>query len=221
MVFAVPSEVGTGSAEAPAVATAVAQPTPSRSPIRGLTWSRPRARPRPPLRRLALRRPDGEAALGPHLHPDSSAYSNSSWSAPPAVGHGFGPRGAPQPSARQANTPLRVPQPWPGPPTAADPAPAASSVPTVPIPSDRDRTEPVGTPLLRFTPPLGDTLPAPAKLVHVDYSYSRFSFVPVNISLPSLLAHFLIRCQYLTISCLLYTSPSPRDKRQSRMPSSA
>ena len=24
-----------------------------------------------------------------------------------------------------------------------------------------------------------------------------------------------------TISCLLYTSPSPRDKRQSRMPSSA
>ena len=25
----------------------------------------------------------------------------------------------------------------------------------------------------------------------------------------------------LTISCLLYTSPSPRDKRQSRMPSSA
>ena len=26
-------------------------------------------------------------------------------------------------------------------------------------------------------------------------------------------------CQYVT--CLLYTSPSPRDKRQSRMPSSA
>ena len=25
----------------------------------------------------------------------------------------------------------------------------------------------------------------------------------------------------LTITCLLYTSPSPRDKRQSRMPSSA
>ena len=29
---------------------------------------------------------------------------------------------------------------------------------------------------------------------------------------------FLSRCLY---SCLLYTSPSPRDKRQSRMPSSA
>ena len=28
-------------------------------------------------------------------------------------------------------------------------------------------------------------------------------------------------CRTLYISCLLYTSPSPRDKRQSRMPSSA
>ena len=27
--------------------------------------------------------------------------------------------------------------------------------------------------------------------------------------------------RYIVISCLLYTSPSPRDKRQSRMPSSA
>ena len=27
--------------------------------------------------------------------------------------------------------------------------------------------------------------------------------------------------KYYTCSCLLYTSPSPRDKRQSRMPSSA
>ena len=30
---------------------------------------------------------------------------------------------------------------------------------------------------------------------------------------------FLLVC--LALSCLLYTSPSPRDKRQSRMPSSA
>ena len=45
---------------------------------RGLTRSRPRARPRKPLPRLALRRPDGNAVLGPHLHPDTPAYSNSS-----------------------------------------------------------------------------------------------------------------------------------------------
>ena len=35
---------------------------------------------------------------------------------------------------------------------------------------------------------------------------------------------FKLKCAYLAVesySCLLYTSPSPRDKRQSRMPSSA
>ena len=31
----------------------------------------------------------------------------------------------------------------------------------------------------------------------------------------------LFKGQRLPIACLLYTSPSPRDKRQSRMPSSA
>ena len=30
-----------------------------------------------------------------------------------------------------------------------------------------------------------------------------------------------VASQYLVRACLLYTSPSPRDKRQSRMPSSA
>ena len=28
-------------------------------------------------------------------------------------------------------------------------------------------------------------------------------------------------CEYLTLTCLLYTSPSPRDRTRSRMPSSA
>ena len=36
--------------------------------------------------------------------------------APPAVGYGFGPGGAPRPSARRANTPPRIPRPRPGPP---------------------------------------------------------------------------------------------------------
>ena len=82
----------------------------------------------------------------------------------PAVDYGFGPGGAPRPSARRADTPPRAPRPRPGPPTAATPAPAASSVPTVINLSDRDRAEPAGTPLLRLTPPLGDTTPAPPKL---------------------------------------------------------
>jgi len=42
------------------------------------TRSRPRARPRLPLPRLALRRPDGEAVVEQHLHPDTPACSNSS-----------------------------------------------------------------------------------------------------------------------------------------------
>ena len=102
--------------------------------------------------------------------------------APPAVDYGCGPGGAPRPSARRANTPPRFPRPRPGPPTAATPAPAASSVPTVPIPSDRVGAEPVGTPLLRLTPPLGDTPPAPANLdalgdaakLQFDDSVARF-----------------------------------------------
>ena len=36
-----------------------------------------------------------------------------------------------------------------------DPAPAASPVPTAPIPPDGDRVEPVGTPFLRLLPPAG------------------------------------------------------------------
>ena len=43
--------------------------------------------------------------------------------------------------------------------------------------------------------------------VEVGESYHSDGFTSVNF--------------YLTSSCLLYTSPSPRDKRQSRMPSSA
>ena len=39
----------------------------------------------------------------------------------------------------------------------------------MPIPSDRDRAEPVGTPLLRLTPPPGDTLAAPTKLDALGY----------------------------------------------------
>ena len=62
-----------------------------------------------------------------------------------AVDHCDGPGGAPRPSARRAKPPPRVPRPRPAPHTAATPAAAASPVPAVRIPSDRDRTEHVGT----------------------------------------------------------------------------
>ena len=77
---------------------------------------------------------------------------------PPAVGYGFGPGGAPRPSVRRGTTPARAPRPRPPAPVVMAPVPAASSVPTVPIPSDRDRAEPVGTPPIRA--PLPTDAPA-------------------------------------------------------------
>ena len=101
--------------------------------------------------------------------------------APPAVNHGFGPGGALRPSARRANTPPRIPRPRPAPPTTTTPAPAASSVPTVPIPSDHDRPEPVGTPLLRLTPPPGDKLTATIKLDALVTPLNSVSLIPSRV----------------------------------------
>ena len=161
-VFAVPTGIGEGSAESPAAATPVAQPTPSRSPTQGADSVEPTGQ-----TASATASPGPPAP--PTVKPSSDRISprtrrrtaTAAGTAPPAVDYGFGPGAAPRPSARRANTPPRVARPRPGPPTAATPAPAASSVPTVPIPSDRDRADPVGTPLLRLPPPLGDTPPAP------------------------------------------------------------
>ena len=44
---------------------------------------------------------------------------------------------------------------------------------------------------------------------------------PVGIAVQEFLDFLDIPSDHIAISCLLYTSPSPRDKRQSRMPSSA
>ena len=51
-------------------------------------------------------------------------------------------------------------------------------------------------------------------------------FIADRICLPQRLQELLLdlckaRSAFLDLLCLLYTSPSPRDKRQSRMPSSA
>ena len=70
------------SARAPQKPLLPRRPSPSRLLrgvlLRGVIRLSPRANPRPPLPRLALRCPDGEAVLGPHLDPDTPAYSNSS-----------------------------------------------------------------------------------------------------------------------------------------------
>ena len=52
----------------------------------------------------------------------------------------------------------------------------------------------------------------PAILASNHLSFSDSIFLPLVVDR---------RVTFLAKSCLLYTSPSPRDKRQSRMPSSA
>ena len=164
-VFAVPTEVGAGSAEAPAAATPVAQPIPSRSPTQGTDSVETTG---PTV--------SATASPGPPAPPTVKSSSDlistrtrrrtatAAGVAPPTVDYGFGPGGAPRRYDRRANTLPRVPRSRPAPPTTATPPAAASLVPTVSIPSERDRAEPVRTPRLRLPPPLGDTARAPAKL---------------------------------------------------------
>ena len=100
-VFAVPTEVGAGSAEAPATATVVAQPTPSRSPTQG-TDSVETTAP------IASAPASPGSAAPPTVKPSSDRISSrtrrriaTAAGAPPAVDCGFGPGGAPRPSARR------------------------------------------------------------------------------------------------------------------------
>ena len=156
-------EIGTGSAETPAAPTAVAHPSPSTSPTQGTdsveTTGPTASAPAPP-----------GSPVPPTVKPSSDRMftrtrrhtATAAGTAPPAVDYGFGPDGTPRASARRHYR--HFPRPRPGPPTAAKPAPPASSVPTVSIQSDRDRGEPVGTPLLRPTPLVDDTTLVPLKL---------------------------------------------------------
>ena len=55
-----------------------------------------------------------------------------------------------------------------------------------------------------------------------DHSWSVIANLPYNIATPLILDLLAARPEFTRwLVCLLYTSPSPRDKRQSRMPSSA
>ena len=100
-VFAVPTEVGTGSAETPAAATTVTQPTPSRSSTRGtdsVETTGPTA--------SASASPGSPAPQMAKLSSDRISTrtrrrtATAAGKAPPAVDYGFGPGGAPRPSAR-------------------------------------------------------------------------------------------------------------------------
>ena len=154
-VLVVPTGGDQGSAEAPAAATIVAQ----RAPLPTSTLQEEDSAVITDPAASAPLLPDNPAP--PSVLPPSGRISTrtrrqtaaAAGIAPPAVKYGFGPGGAPRPSVRRAITPPRAPRPRPPAPVVMAPAPAASSVPMVPIPSDRDRVEPVGTTLLRLAPP--------------------------------------------------------------------
>ena len=55
----------------------------------------------------------------------------------------------------------------------------------------------------------------------LDFMYKGETSVPEPQLTSLIKAAESLKVRGLTSSCLLYTSPSPRDKRQSRMPSSA
>ena len=151
---------GTGPIEALAAAITVAQPTlyhgatqelsPPRSPVQ----SCPSPSATPPSDRISTRTRR------------RAVIANSN--APPDAGYGFGPGGSLRPSARLANIPPLVPRPQSTPLTAATSAPAASPVPTVPMPTDRNHAEPITTLLLRLPSTPGDTSTASTTLDALD-----------------------------------------------------
>ena len=113
LVLAVPSDDGTGSAEASAAATSVAQH--GSSPLGTSQGVNSAAITDPPA---SAPSPHGDSAP-PTAMPPSGHISTrtrrrtaaATGAEPPAAEYGFGPGGAPRPSARRSSTPPRVPRP--------------------------------------------------------------------------------------------------------------
>ena len=75
-------------------------------------------------------------------------------------------------------------------------------------------------PLIEFDPPFIDVTTSREEYVYIDRSglldKKLTRMRPGTVGICASIKH-----KYNVDTCLLYTSPSPRDKRQSRMPSSA
>ena len=84
-------------------------------------------------------------------------------------------------------------------------------------------------PLVRHALTVGVLIALCSSLLGVTLVLKRFSFIGDGLSHVAFTAIAVASVMNLTnkmiivlpVTCLLYTSPSPRDKRQSRMPSSA
>ena len=164
--FTVPTEIGTGSGEAPAAPTTVAQPILSQSCAQGADCvettgptafvSASAGSPVP-----AAAKPSSERISTRTLRPTATAAGN----APLAVDHGFRPGGAFRPSVKRLKIPSRVLQPRPAPSIAATRLLSPQLSSRYQSRPTRDHAEPVETPPLRPPPPSGN---APAAPKHLD-----------------------------------------------------
>ena len=102
----------------------------------------PRA-PTPPSEASVAQPPSGRVSTRTRRRTAAAAGA-----AQPAVDHGFEPVRVTQSSSFRVNPPPRAPRPRPPLAVAPSTSRAPTHVPTVPIPSDRDRPEPLGAPLL-------------------------------------------------------------------------
>ena len=99
---------------------------------------------------------------------------------------------------------------------------ALANLENVPIPPDA--IEQISTNAARYRQLLGGADPMLAWMVDDEELLAEIENGDRDVSqlLPAKQALVTIACaSRLNEACLLYTSPSPRDKRQSRMPSSA
>ena len=94
-----------------------------------------------------------------------------------------------------------------------------SYTPVSPVERNRCCTSPWGT--LCSIASLLPGVPLPSNKISDRLRLSKSTACPSRRLPEKPLQNWTIQCRARTGTCLLYTSPSPRDKRQSRMPSSA
>ena len=168
-VFPVPTVASEDSAEAPVATTSVAQPTPSRNSVQGTDSVEPTGPTAPVSTSPGSPAPQMMTPFSDRISTRTCRRSaTAAGMAPPAVDYCFRPGGPPRPSSRRVTIPPRARRPRPAPPAAATPTLADPPARTIPLSSDYDHAEPMGTPLLQLTPSPGDTPAAPTRSDALD-----------------------------------------------------
>ena len=158
-----------GLRRSPAATTSVVQLPPSRSSVHGTASVEPTG-------------PIASASTSPGFPaPQTMTHSldristrtrrrsaTAAGKARPAVDYGCGSGRPPRPSSRRVKSTRRVRRPRPVPPAAGTHTLTDPPVHTVPLPSDYDHAEPIGTPLFWLTSSPGDTSTKPTRSDALD-----------------------------------------------------